>query len=176
MGVSAAFAQQATVTLNNYDSNVQIMYVASAGTAAVPAPLTANINVQLMGGPSATQLQPVTLAGTTTSLIPVSGAAGYFDGGVGVVPGVTAGATATFELWAFVGNDPNAATAQLGKSAQWTQATGSWPGAPTPPTGPTLNIPASGVTVGGAGPAVPEPSTIALGLLGLGALLIRRRK
>jgi hypothetical protein len=173
MGMSASCwaAVNATVSLNNFDSNVPVMYMATPTSTAVAGPLTANINVQLLGGPSAAQLQPVVIAGTTTSVIPLSAVDGFFDGGVGVVPGVTAGATATFELTAFTGTTPSSTFA----SAQWTQATGKWDDTPpaSPPSNvPTLQIPASGVTVG----AVPEPSTIALGLLGLGALLIRRRK
>jgi len=173
MGMSASCwaAVNATVLLNNFDSNNPIMYIAPGGSApGVAGPLSANINVQLLGGPSAGQLQPVVIAGSTTSVIPLSAVDGFFDGGVGVVPGVTAGATATFQLLAFVGTDPSKAT---GNFATWTQATGKWDDTPpaVPPSGPSLQVPA-GVTVG----AVPEPSTIALGLLGLGALLIRRRK
>jgi len=179
MGMSANCfaAAEATVTLNNFDSNIPVLYVASAGGTAVAAPGSANINVQLMGGPSATQLQPVVPSGGGSAVIPVAGTAaggvaGFFDGGVGVVPGVAANATATFQLWAFVGSTPSGQYA----SATWTQATGSWDPTvvpPAPATGPTLAIPSGGVTVGGA--TIPEPSTIALGLLGLGALLIRRR-
>jgi len=175
MGLSARCfaAAEATVLLNNFDSNNAILFM--SGGSAVPGPLTANINVQLLGGPSATQLQPVIPTGGGNGVIPLSALAGFFDGGVGVVPGVAASATATFELKAFVGTDPTVASAVT--SASWTQATGSWDPAavpPSPPGGPSLQNPA-GLTVGGA-PPVPEPSTIALGLLGLGALLIRRRK
>lgn len=178
MGTAAtSFAQQATVTLNNYDSNIPIMFMGSSGTAAAATGAN-NVFVQLLGGPSASQLQPVTIAGQTGSVIAVGGGsdvAGFFDAGFGVVPGVAANATATFVLTAFVGNDPSAATAQLVQTAAWTQATGSWAGVPSPPSGPALAIPAgTSLTVGGA--PIPEPSTIALGLLGLGALLIRRRK
>jgi len=173
MGMSASCwaAVNATVLLNNFDSNNPILYSASGGPG-VPGPLSQNINVQLLGGPAAGQLQPVVIAGSTTSIIPLSAVDGFFDGGVGVVPGVTAGATASFQLLAFVGTDPTKGAAQ---SAVWTQATGKWDDTPpaTPPTGPALNLPA-GITVGAG--AIPEPSTIALGLLGLGALLIRRRK
>jgi len=171
MGMSASCwaAVNATVLLNNYDSNIPILYMATPTSTAVPAPVSANVNIQLLGGPDAAHLLPVVVAGGTTSIIPVDGV-GFFDGGVGVVPGVTAGATATLQLTAFVGNNPSAAF-----QATWTQATGKWDDTPpaSPPSGvPTLAVPAGGITVG----AVPEPSTIALGLLGLGALLIRRRK
>ena len=174
MGMSASCwaAVNATVLLNNFDSNNPILYSATGGPG-VAGPLSKNINVQLLGGPSASQLQPVVIAGSTTSIIPLSAVDGFFDGGVGVVPGVTAGATATFQLLAFIGTNPKDAAGNNNPSATWTQATGKWDDTPpaTPPSGPSLNNPA-GVTVGG----IPEPSTIALGLLGLGALLIRRRK
>jgi len=176
MGVRCFAAAEATVPLNNFDANNAIMYMATPTSTSVPAPLTLNINVELLGGPSATQLQPVTPTGGGSAVIPIAASQvpGFFDGGVGVVPGVAGGATATFQLLAFVGTDPTVASAV--KSATWTQATGSWDPTvvppPPPPTTPQLNVPA-GITVGAA---VPEPSTIALGLLGLGALLIRRRK
>lgn len=179
MGISANCfaAAEATVLLNNFDSNNAIMFVSSAGGAAVAAPGSANISVQLLGGAAAGSLAPVIPTGGGNGIIPVAGAAagglaGFFDGGVGVVPGVAPNATATFQLVAFTGTDPSKGV----KSATWTQPTGSWdPGAvpPAPPAGPSLQNPA-GLTVGGA-PPIPEPSTIALGLLGLGALLIRRR-
>jgi len=170
MGMSASCwaAVNATVLLNNYDSNIPVLYMATPTSTAVPA--GANVSVTLMGGPSAGQLQPVVVAGTTKSVIALDGA-GFFDGGVGSVPGVTAGGTATFRLDAFLTSSPGS----VFSSATWTQATGKWDDTPpaSPPSGvPTLAVPAGGVTVG----AVPEPSTIALGLLGLGALLIRRRK
>ncbi len=179
MGTAASCfaAVNATVLLNNFDANNAIMYLATGSSSAVAAPGSANVNVQLLGGPSATQLLPVIPTTGGNGVIPVAGAAagglaGFFDGGVGVVPGVAANATATFQLIAFVGTDPSGVDKSLFKT--WTQATGSWDDAaqpPAPPSGPSLQVPA-GIT---AGAVIPEPSTIALGLLGLGALLIRRR-
>jgi MYXO-CTERM domain-containing protein len=167
-------AQEATVRLNNIDSNIPIMYMASPVSIAQPAPQT--VSVQLLGGPSASQLQPVTIAGSTVSVIPISSTPGFFDGGVGVVPGVTAGATATFELIVFLGTVPYFSPTA---TAMWTQATGSWDDTVTPAqsaTGPTLQIP-GGIPNGTPIVVVlPEPSTIALGLLGLGALFVHRRR
>ncbi len=178
MGISANCfaAAEATVLLNNFDSNNAILF-ATGGGAGAAATAANGVSVQLLGGPSATQLQPVIPTGGGNGVIPVAGAAagglaGFFDGGVGVVPGVAANGTATLQLVAFTGTDPSGASAV--KSAPWTQPTGSWDRTaqpPAPPGGPALQNPA-GLTVGGV---IPEPSTIALGLLGLGALLIRRR-
>lgn len=179
MGISANCfaAAEATVLLNNFDSGNTILFLATGSTGAGKDATAANgVSVQLMGGPSATQLQPVVPTTGGSAVIPVAGAAaggaaGYFDGGVGVVPGVAPLATATFQLWAFTGSTPSATYA----SATWTQPTGSWDPAaqpPAPPGGPSLQNP-KGLTVGGT--VIPEPSTIALGVLGLGALLIRRR-
>lgn len=172
IGISAqCLAQKATVLLNNYDANYAILYQFNWFAPREAAPLNRNVNVQILGGPSAQQLEPVTIAGTTTSLIPISLIPGFFDAGVGVVPGVTAGSTATFKLLVFLGSyhPPGANT------FTWTQTTGSWDDTaipPQPPTGPPLQIPPGVIVVVDT---VPEASTVALGLVGLGALFLYRR-
>ncbi len=103
-------------------------------------------------------------------MIPISSIPGFFDGGVGVVPGVTAGATATFQLTGFVGTNPLRPAPF--ETATWTQATGTWDDTaipPQPPTGPVLQVPPLSVRA-------PEPTTIALGMLGLGAMFLSWRK
>jgi len=107
-------------------------------------------------------------------------APGYFNGGVITVAQVAPGANGTFEAFAWdssTGNTTYAAAAAAytaglihgGYSAPVTIATG---GAGTPPSAP------AGLT--GLQPwvanVVPEPSTIALGILGAAGLLLRRRK
>jgi len=96
------------------------------------------------------------------------------------VPGTTAGAFGTFQLrawdnrsgtvatWAAAMADP---TIARGSSALFTP---SFPlGGPTP-TGPVTPPGLAGLTSFNL--VVPEPGVIALGVLGLGALLLRRRK
>jgi hypothetical protein len=163
MGLTAAYAQKATVLLNNYDADKPI-FAGAVGTLA-----GTDVMWQLLGNGA-----PVTETGSGTSIFPVSVDAGYFDVGVGVVAGVTAGDTVNFELRAWKGADYASATES--GSVSWSQATGSWNDAavpPAPPSGPALAVPGSVLVTT---TVIPEPSTIALGLLGLGALLIRRRK
>lgn len=174
MGSAAECMAAAVVNLNNYDVNIPIMYQSAAGAAIVTAP-AAGTYVQLLGGAVGGTQNPVTINATTDSIINGIDDGGFFDKGVGVIPGLTDKAQADLTLRAWVG----AATfdaATLKGSVSWSQATGGWnmtavPASPADSI--TLAIPASGITIG---PAVPEPSTIALGLLGAAALLIRRRK
>jgi hypothetical protein len=169
---SAAFAAApvATVSLNNFDPDRPIFYLA-AGTSA---PFNKGINVQVWGGPVGGTLAALkTPTGADTFPI-LDGAAGYFDAGsVGIVPGVAAGADAEFQLVAFEGATFGAAQNVL-QSSKWTQATKSEDVEPPAlPVGTPLQISTATPLV--IGP-IPEPSTIALGLLGAAALLIRRRK
>lgn len=171
MGVAQSYAaNQATIAANNYGAAAGVInYEATAGTKTL---LPADAWIEVLGG----------AAGSVNSL----GAAfhpsepGYFDNGVLLVPGVAAGATASFEVRAWSGATAYDA-ATLKGSASFTQATGTWDDGvggtnpPGPKSGPDLAVPS--FTVGAAGtPVIPEPSTIALGVLGAAALLIRRRK
>jgi len=102
--------------------------------------------------------------------------AGYFDLGAQVIPGVAGGGSADFMVRAWEGASTFAAATTSG-TVSWTQGSlGSFDDSVSPPpvkTGPELNMPAFTL---GAGAPIPEPSTIALGVLGAAALLIRRRK
>jgi len=155
----------ATISLNNYGAGAgQIFWEQTPGAAAVLAPL------------DGTYVQLVTAGGVVTDtasgadIIPMADA-GQFYGGTGRVPGAADGATVEFTLRAWRGAATWDAATERG-SATWSQATGSWNDAAVPPavpTGPDMINPA--VTI-----VVPEPSTIALGLLGGAALLLFRRK
>lgn len=152
MGLSGTLWGAATVLLNNYDSNNAILSWAFPAGGPVPVPTDRNAFVQLLGGPSATQLLPVTVAGGTASVFPIAIVPGFFDAGVGVVPGVADNAVATFRLVAWQGRGISGEwkTSRFGSystaaSRTWTQGTGSWnPGAvpPFPASGPPLNNPA----------------------------------
>lgn len=168
MGTAAwAAAPVATVSLNNFDPDRPIFYLAQ-GTMA-----SANINFQILGGAPGSALVPIkTPAGQDTFQLLGTDAPGYFDAGtVGIVPGVAAGGNAEFQFVAWEGASQSAAQNSV-RSSTWQQATKSEDVEPPAlPSGIALQLPA-GLTI----VAVPEPSTIALGLLGAAALLIRRRK
>lgn len=158
----SAWAQVATVALNNFDADKPIFAIGGA-----PAPVNQDYYVQLLGGPVGGPLTPV------GDGILIADFPGYFDGGVGVVPGVAPGGQADLELRAWKGTGGFGAATESGK-VNWSQATGTWNNQlvpPPPPTGASLAIP-SNIQIA----IIPEPSTIALGLLGAAALLIRRRK
>jgi hypothetical protein len=112
----------------------------------------------------------VSTTGTSTFAIASDG---NFDGGYGDIPGTTdsqANVSLTLRAW----KGASWATATATGELTWNQTIGTDPGAPTTPSGLNLNIPSSLVLT----PVVttPEPTTIALGMLGAAALLIRRRK
>jgi len=168
VGGTASCFGAATVLLNNYDANFPILF------NGANAPVDGTY-IQLIGGPVGGTLAPVTQAkpGSTASVFGMT-EPGFFDSEVGVVPGVTSG-DAQLQLIAWRGSADLASATDVGRSAVWTQSTGSWDPAaqpPAAPTGPAMALPGSFTIVA----TVPEPSTLALGVLGAAALLIRRRK
>jgi len=98
-------------------------------------------------------------------------AAQYLSALVVAIPGVTPGSAATLQVGAWTGGSSYDAANLLSKglSTAFTVNTG---GAGDPPSLPTDLTGFTGLTL----VQVPEPSTIAFGLLGAGALLLRRRK
>jgi hypothetical protein len=109
-----------------------------------------------------------------------SGGPGFFNGGVVAVPGVALGATATFEVFAWDGASGQAAYDVALAAWQGGSIHGGYSNPVTVPTGGggTPAGPPGALT--GLNPwfvnVVPEPSTIALGIIGGLALLLRRRK
>jgi len=113
----------------------------------------------------------------------IAGANGYFNGGVVTIPNVAGGANATFQIFAWDGAS--------GQSA-YAAALAAWQGGvihggySKPDAGVTIALGGGGSPQGppaglvGLQPwavtIVPEPSTIALGIIGGLALLLRRRK
>jgi PEP-CTERM motif len=133
--------------------------------------LGAGFLAQLYAGPDASSLAPV---GTPTGFL--AAAPGYFQGGVVTIATVAPGTVGTFRVhaWDSVGGTVNsfaaaqAAGAKYGSGNIFTVATG---GAGTPPGAPSTLVGQTSFNL------VPEPSTIALGVLGAaGLLMIRRRK
>jgi len=100
--------------------------------------------------------------------------AGYFEGNnnAKIVTGFAGGTTVTLQLKAWKGGAGSTfAGATISGSSQLLQVVLGNPNG-TPPTADAsiLNMPNFGLVTG------PEPATLALGLMGAGALFIRRRK
>jgi len=162
--ITATGYSQGTFLFNNRDlgNGIDAKVVDPSGVG-VSAGYTAQIF--LVNGTSLTPLTPSTTFRT-------GAAAGYVNAPADpiTVPGVAGGSTATLRMVAFNGTAYNGAgTTFQGKSTDFTVTLG---GAGSPPSTPTPLIGLTGFAVA----AVPEPTTLALGILGLGALLIRRKK
>jgi hypothetical protein len=98
----------------------------------------------------------------------------FFENKEVAVPGVQPGQTASFVVRAWDGASFDAATTQRGEQAFTSRALGGpnpQPGE-LPFTSPDMGPGFTGFEMR----PVPEPSTIALGAIGIGALLLRRRK
>jgi hypothetical protein len=175
---------QGTVAFSN--SGLADQYKISTNNATGTAPgFMSGANgyrIGLYAGPAGTPAGSLTLAGLATNAAPVP-AAGYFNGGN---PFVTAGfgaagTTIAFQVraWAFsAGTDWAQALTRI-DLAQGVSALGSTTlgGGTTPPGGLWTTTNPNGITGFTIAPVIPEPSSIALGLLGLGAIaLFRRRK
>jgi len=170
---------QGTVFLNNYDVGHGI-FIGSLSSGFFPAP--AGTLVQVLGGVNISSLSPIatTSPGNATvftiqaaevnALGPGTGS--FFDVGYGFVIGVAPGASGAFQVIAWQSGYASYAAAQAAGawtevSQIWTQGTGTHPPLPALPTPTVLQVPAF---------PTPEPSTIALSLLGAAALFLRRRK
>jgi hypothetical protein len=167
MGTTAWAQVVSIVQLNNFEPDRPIFFQ-SAGTLATPAQ---NVTIQILGGPVGGPLNPVATQGgqNTFTLL----ADGYFDGTIGIVPGVTGTGPADFEFRAWTGGGTYDLALNR-ESITWQQPVTSWDS--TPPNLPPGTIAALALPSSPLIELVPEPSTIALGLLGAAALLIRRRK
>lgn len=135
----------------------------------------ATLNIEVLGGASATSLTPiVTLTGNTVAVN--GGSAGVYADQNGLsynVPGVASQGSAFLEVEAWEGNFSTLAAAQaggafFGTSGVFQNATGG-PGNPPAPPVDLVGMPAVIMNT-------PEPSTLALGGLGAAALLLFRRR
>lgn len=193
-----AFAQ-GTITLNNRVSGVLVVPIYNPdplniqrsvqGNATTNGGSTdwtgftgvsgTNFTAQLFGGPQGTafdSLQPV----LPSTPFRTGAAAGYFSPATGTVPGVgstvNGGGIATLQLRAWDN--------QGGTITSWAQVLGnptilhgSSPTFDSQPLGGGLITSPNLIGLQSFNLfAVPEPSVIALGVLGVGALLLRRRK
>jgi len=168
---------QGSVLLNNYDSGKGVFL----GTAAAPA----GTFVEVLGGPAQTSLTPVATAASvnkytiTAADLNANGpnTGSFFDYGTGFTTGVAAwsgtGAAPTgfFQVRAWSGAATYDLALTRGSSSIFSNPVGTNPAAPGIPVGMALQIPGNIVMT-----VVPEPSVIVLGVLGVAALLFRRRK
>jgi len=166
---SVAFANSATTKVTD--------------SAGVALPTTAGYVVELMYAPDGTPAAAFDLAATrvggTTTIFPV---AGQFNGGNRTVTTLSpAGGFGLFQVRAWQGAAGASyaeamltgnANYQAGKSGIFRVDTGD---PTTVPPGTPANLVANGLTGFSVSP-IPEPSVIALGLLGAGALLMLRRR
>jgi hypothetical protein len=166
--VSASTFAQGTIKFNNrltgqVDAPVSYL-VSTVGAGSVAGAMAQLYLIPATGAPVA--LTPATTFRTTSAAAmfyvnePTSGIS---------VPGVAAGQTANIQLRAWVGADSYETALQRGESNIIPVSLGGVPavGAPIP----------DAVLTGLQGfIIVPEPSTMALGVLGAAALLFRRRK
>lgn len=168
VAAAATAMAQGTVKFSNYSTvdGINAPVFAPGGVKLGSAYLG-----QLYAGPTADSLTPV---GIGTGFKDAAGVgSGYIIGGTATIGNVAPGATAFIQLRAW--------EAAGGTSYEAAQASGKMFGSST-----TLQIVTGG---GGSPPAVPapltglasftlvpEPSTLALGVLGAAALLLRRRR
>ena len=155
----------AAVKLNNYDANAPVFFNQSGSLAG------AGCYVQIYGGADFSSLVPLVSTAGGNGVFSLGDTPGFFDGGIGNVPGLPDNAPAAFAAHAWQGaNTPGGwKMATYQDVAEWTQPTGM----NTPPNLPTpgaLNFPPGLVLV------LPEPASWTLGLIGATALLLFRRK
>jgi hypothetical protein len=161
--VTAVAYGQGTVQLNNRITGTVDARVLLPDGSGAGAGYTAQLWGSAKGG---------TLAGlspTTTFRTSSAAAQGYVNAVDVTVPGVAAGQVASLQLRAYNGAD-FASSTQKGQSGTIDVSLG---GGNLPPA---ALAGLSGFSLAGGGAVIPEPSTIALGVLGLAALMVRRRK
>jgi hypothetical protein len=172
-GSLAARAAQATILLNNYDSGQPAWYGwgdwRPPGTPELQLAPREGFWVELLANG-----QPISATDTKATKFNLS-EPGFFDAGVGVIPGVAPGGMADFTLriWKDAPAYEQACSCSIG-SIQWRQATGSWndtAAPPLPPTGPILAIPGQWGVIW-----IPEPSTALLLAVGGGLWRLGHRR
>jgi hypothetical protein len=162
--VSVAAFAQGQITFNNRVAGVVDARVTFADGANAGQGVGAGYTAQLFGGADANSL--TALLPNTTFRTSSAAAQGYVNGVVVDVPTIAPGLKATVVMRVF-----DSSNTKVGESSPITITLG---GGTLPPAN-LEGLQAFTVT-SGAGPIVPEPSTIALAALGVGALLLRRRK
>jgi hypothetical protein len=186
LGAHAQTSLTGTVSFDNLNANPAATLASSTfgmvfiGTSSHPIPLDQDINLTLLGGPSAGSLSLISSLTFANGLAPedntfVQAPGEFLDttGNIYNVPGVAAEGIAFLQIEAWLGNDATFAAAlsdgsPVGTSGIYQSHTGG--GSP----------PAVPVSVGDGMPSFlvpsPEPTTLALCGLGTASLLLLRRK
>jgi len=184
VGVSAGAYAQGTIAFNNFSATPGRVLTNSTSTTtngAVLAPASGGYHVELMFAP---------IGGTNftsgTVFLAAAGAAGqFFDGTTVILTGITAGTgnadannvqlfirgwTGAFADYASASAAASTGNAAIGQTAVWSNPTG----------GAGTALPANMVNWLASNPLmlapVPEPTTLALGGLGIASLLLFRRR
>jgi len=167
--VSVAAFAQGQITFNNKVGSTIVARVTFADGPNIGLGVGAGYTAQLFGGAEGTAVNNLTALLPFTDFRTSSAAVqGYVNAKVVDVAGIAAGAKATIVMRVF-----DSASAKVGESGPITITLG---GGTLPPAN-LDGLQAFTVTAGTGGtPIVPEPSTIALAALGIGALLLRCRK
>jgi len=179
---SAAMAAVATVNLSNLapvDGNgipTGPIYYLAPGTQA-----PSDVFVEIWGGSSASTLEKLNATAITASFLDTTGDGNgdmyLFEGGVGEFSAaVVAGSDVTMKVRSWTGAATYDAATFKGETGTWTVKSGSWDKTPPIPLAPdiALNMPA--LTMIDTSTVIPEPTTIALAMLGGAALFLRRRQ
>jgi len=168
--VSVAAFAQGEVNFNNRSGSVDAKVTFSDTGLGVAAGFTA----QLYGGPEGTALGALAALTPTTTFRTSSAAAnGYINGTPVSVPGVAPGSKAALVMRVYPAGGAFTAKGDAGMGESNLIVVSLGGGTIVTPNMDGLQ--AFTVAAGG-GPIIPEPSTIALAVLGAGALLLRRRK
>lgn len=143
---------------NKVSPNIDAKIVGPSGAA-----VTANVyTAELLAGLTAGSLAAT---GITT---PITLASGYFAGGSQSVAGIPAGVDAFFQIriWETAKGSFTASGLNVGMSKVWSMQLTAPPNTPAAMAG----LGKDSIVVG-----IPEPSILALGVLGMGAFMLRRR-
>ena len=162
--IHAQGKEYSTINMNNIDCKMPLYLYKNGNLAPVDTTY-----VMILSGPAGGALSPVTPIGVNSPLIKLS-QPGYFDAGVGIIPGIGPNYEITVEVIAWQSFPVNPGTyegATFTGSHLWYQFAGSWDSSSgTTPTGPSLAMTRPVLITG-----VPEPKTVALGLLGGAAMI-----
>lgn len=163
----------ATIRLNNYDSQMPI-YFQQYGNLVQNGQMGLDtvVYVEVLAAIPGDRWEPVLMAGTTTSVFELK-EPGYFDAGVGVIPGASANSLVNLQVYCWF--EKSGVKTGETPSEGWVERAGSWdPNSGLPATGPILDIPNSIII---SPVPTPEPSTTILSVLGsLGMVLCAKRK